>query len=505
MCENDRMTTSDRAEDYNFLATIRTPHETVKRVLCRLWLPRRVTGEIRMVFYPTQRQAEHHFGQLNPFSVYGRILGFPGNATTISASEVWVNSIPTRSLSGKRRETVFEADPVDLQVFTTARPDDTKGGKQRTHIDYILTPSPRELTPSTIRTIYASGAVRVRTVRQFSITLRNQRGLKFVKRHHHEEGDEGELTWADLRASEERVTTRRLFAQVDQKALDDLDDFLTLTTFSSRFVAVCVGIDSYSENGDRFLFYRKDRTAPRAVEQDTNNSVIDLSNFKPFIRKAYRWFARSGDSGPHELLRHALHLLTPRVDRTVESEFTTLFAALETIVLWHRRRADLEWIVEDVEQWVALRKDIGDFLKQHDLLKNDKESRKLMRAKLGELRRVPFSTAFESLCMTYAVNLSDLWPVLGRSGEMPLSEIRNHIVHGSTLSWGQFLALGHARHHLRWTVERILLAVIGWPVAESKVRPDWLARNRTAMIELESSRRAMRGLPLLQRGSTEGT
>jgi hypothetical protein len=272
---------------------------------------------------------------------------------------------------------------------------------------------------------------------------------------------------------------------------------LLLVSFAARYRVVCIGIDAYTEAGDHFVFYRKKITVPDEAEEDFNDAVIDPSDFKKFISKAYRRYIATGDDGPHELLRHALHLVMPRSHRTAESEFTTLYAALETLVLWHPRAIGLEFIIENDKDWSQLRDDLGEFLKQHPMLKDDKEKRKLIRAKLGELRRVPFTVAFERFCGDFGVDVADLWPVVGKVSEMSLSEIRNHTVHGSTLKWSQWLALIVAREHLRWTVERMLLAIFGWPVEESKVRPAWLAKNRTAMIDLEASRRAMKGLPEL--------
>lgn len=273
-------------------------------------------------------------------------------------------------------------------------------------------------------------------------------------------------------------------------------------TFASRYSVACVGVYAHSEHGDHFTFYRKNVTVPPPEKQDRNDAVIDLSDFAKFIKQAYSRFIASGKDGPHELLRHALHLVKPNQDRTVESAFTTLYAALETLVLWHRRRVGLEWIVEDEDKWDHFREDLGKFLKEHALTKNNKEMRRLMRPKLDELRRAPFSAAFERFCTDYAVDLSDLWPVVGKGRDMPLSEIRNQIVHGSALKWSQWLALGHAREHLRWTVERRLLGVFGWPLQNSKIRPDWLARNTSAMVELQTARDAMEGLPAVSAAIT---
>lgn len=498
MCDDPSMRNKDDAEDYNFFATLRMPNETVRRVLCRLWRPRRMTDRIRMVFYPTERQAS----QIEPsrFSVEGRITGLPGNAIKIRASEVWADSIPSRSLGKRRYETVFEADPIDLQIMEAARPGNKKEGVLKAYINYVVTPDPRELSPASMFTYMGDGAVRVRTARRFSFTLRGRRRLDFAKRYRHERRGDEEVTWSELVAKEQRTLTRAEFSRVDERHLDELDDFLLLVSFAARYRVVCVGIDAYTEAGDHFTFYRKNMTVPEPVKQDLNDAVVDVSDFGRFIRKAYRRFIASGDGEPHELVRDALYLVMPHEDRTIESEFTTLYAALETLVLWHRRAVGMELIIQDNKEWSEVRAALARCVKEHPLLKSNKEKRKLLYDKLGELRRVPFSAAFDSFCSYYDVDVTDLWPVTGKAAEMPLSEIRNHIVHGSALKRSQLLALGRAGDHLRWTVERMLLAVLGWPVAESKVRPAWLAKNRSAMIELGESRRAMQGLPSLPPG-----
>jgi hypothetical protein len=397
-------------------------------------------------------------------------------------------------LSKTRHETVFEADPIDLQILRTRPREGKKRGAMNAFVNYILTPSSSELTPFNMLTYMGTGAVRSKTVRKFAFTLVGRRRLDFVKRYHHEARGDEDVAWRQLSALHNRTMARAEFGRVDGDTLAALDDFLALVTFASRYRVACVGVDAFSEHGDHFTFYRKNVTAPPFQKQDRNDAVIDLSDFEKFIRQAYPRFMNSDTNGPNELLRHALHLVKPEEDRTVESAFTTLYAALETLVLWHRRRVGLEWIIEDADEWNQLREDLGKFLKEHPLTKDNKESRKLIRSKLGELRRAPFSAAFERFCADYAVDLTDLWPVVGKASDMPLSEIRNHIVHGSVLEWSQWLALGDAREHLRWTVERMLLGVFGWNVGDSKVRPDWLARNTAAMAGLRSAREAMMGL-----------
>ncbi|MEA2490569.1 MAG: hypothetical protein QOH21_2361, partial [Acidobacteriota bacterium] len=191
------------------------------------------------------------------------------------------------------------------------------------------------------------------------------------------------------------------------------------------------------------------------------------------------------------LLRHAMNLIRPMKSPNVAPDFATAYAALETIVLWHRRRKGLEYIIEKEDEWNALRDRLGKFLKQDPLLTGDKGRRAMIKNKLGELRRAPFSAAFEDFCREYSVDLNDLWPVVGKAREMPLSEIRNRIVHGVVFDRTQIEALHRAGEHLRWTIERMLLAIFGWPVDESNVRPEML-RIYFAKMNLDNYRRAMR-------------
>ena len=186
------------------------------------------------------------------------------------------------------------------------------------------------------------------------------------------------------------------------------------------------------------------------------------------------------------------------METTGEGEFTSLYAVLESIVLWYRKSKGFELIVADQEEWRMLQDDVRTFLKNHRVLQGSEPARKERRAmilrKVGELRRVPFAVALDKFCEEYGVKLDDLWPVLtDKRGEISLTDIRNRIVHGTPVSPTQFHALIGAKQHMRWVVERSLLAVLGWPLEKSKVRPDFLARNLTAMIELAQDRQDMKG------------
>lgn len=234
-------------------------------------------------------------------------------------------------------------------------------------------------------------------------------------------------------------------------------------------------------------------TVPEQHTWDSDESVIDLVDFNDFVRAAYANFVAIG---PDPLIRHALHLLVPRAEQTMESSFTSLYAALETLVLWHREKQRLVYIIEEEDDWKHFSSDLRKYLRKHEFMQGDepqqKTKRAMMSAKVNELRRVPFRTAADSLLAEYSVILDDLWPLHARLPDISLTEIRNRIVHGGTFARSHYRALSGALKHIRWTAERVMLGVLKWPVEKSKIRPASIQKF-TVMQELGIDREALKG------------
>jgi len=68
-----------------------------------------------------------------------------------------------------------------------------------------------------------------------------------------------------------------------------------------------------------------------------------------------------------------------------------------------------------------------------------------------------------------AIDLSDLWPLNGKKSDKSLSAIRNAAVHGDVFTASDWKALSFAAENLQWTLERILLASLGWDIGISNV------------------------------------
>jgi hypothetical protein len=159
---------------------------------------------------------------------------------------------------------------------------------------------------------------------------------------------------------------------------------------------------------------------------------------------------------------------------------------LETLILHFKRREGLEPVLPKTV-WVALKKYLKNCVKKSTDPKLERKQRASICRKLGELNRVSLGEAFDAFCGKYAIDLADLWPVVEKKGVTGLSDIRNKLIHGDPFPLDLFGALSVANEHLGYTLERVIVRVLGWDVGETKIKPAYLRVNLCAMKELPSA------------------
>lgn len=200
--------------------------------------------------------------------------------------------------------------------------------------------------------------------------------------------------------------------------------------------------------------------------------LIAPDEAEEFVRHACQTLARLEGK---EILRRAVHFTITVNDETAENSFICLYAALESTLTFFRHEGDYKILAR--EDFLRLERELRRWLKNHELLAHESAKRGLIYEKIKELNRFPFSYVFKKFCEQYGISLDDLWPVPGRPEEWPLAEIRHRLIHGDPFESCPAEALVCAREHLRWTVERMLLSVLGWPVSQSAVSPARLAQT----------------------------
>ena len=205
-------------------------------------------------------------------------------------------------------------------------------------------------------------------------------------------------------------------------------------------------------------------------EGGAGDALIEPDDLGEFVRAAADALAASERK---EVLRRALDFMTPVPGEPFGRAFLILFSALESTLTF--ARGDGEYKIMPREEFARLERELKAWLRRQPPFSEDAERRALVYEKTRELNRLPFSRVFERFCERRGVGLSDLWPLVGRLDGWPLLEIRHRLVHGDPFAGPPAEALGCAAAHLRWTAERVLLAVLGWPVGRSNVSPARLA------------------------------
>lgn len=459
--------------DYKLRVTIRTDGIKVSHVSCKVYLPKAKTDPVVLVFSPTRQQA-NLLVPVFECSIEGHLRDLAGVRTHIRATKVYLHGPSTKYWGRAQWEVRLEGAPTDLSVVRSY-PGQATELKNKVVGTFWLTRS-LMLEPYKMIEHLGTGEVRVQTVRQVSFKLQADLQLNFDTHYQHTKNEAGhDVTFPELVAVFERPAQRRGSSKVGDNLLQYVDDFLRIVSFAERQQCVCVGWEAADKRGIEAYFRRNIAIPSPRKEHSLNDVLIDIKDFQEFAQTTYDRFV----ADPSPLVRQALTYALYREDQAVENSFMTLYAAIETLLLHYRRANGLENAL-DRDAWESVARNLKQCLRTDPRLSADRSVRQLMYEKLPELNRVSFGTAFRKFCDHNAIDLGDLWPVGKDPSGISLSDIRNKLVHGEHFIPPQIIPLIVALQHLRWVVERMILAFFGWPVARSTVRSQFLAANMTS-------------------------
>jgi hypothetical protein len=214
-----------------------------------------------------------------------------------------------------------------------------------------------------------------------------------------------------------------------------------------------------------------------------NTGLVPLHEFEEFLTISWPIFQTSPYA---QAIRSAIYALLPMTDRTEDGHFTAMFSALEELALVFKRLSKNEKLLGSAK-WKRLAKKIEEVLDGEGLTD---EVHLQMKEKIIELNRAPVKRVLTDFIAHNGAEIADLWPLFSarRDG---LIDIRNRIVHGDMDMDASIGSLSVATRHLKWTLERIVLAILNWPAERSEIAPRVLKQHATAMIHLEEARSAM--------------
>jgi len=469
----------NREENHLVKATLVVQDTEINGVPCKIYLPERIHEKPYVVFKPSKEDA-HKIMASHKGALRANIYGFDKEIqTTIEAPEVYFSGSFTKHWGDDISETTVPGEPQDLHVIHHLR---NHEGQEKTHIVFWVSPN-KFLTPSMICSNSYTGDIKYERVRNLEFRIKDNVQIVFEKHFNSKTAQNGDLLqWSFLVACADLNVPADDVETLKNNILPDIDDFLLIASFAARERTSCLGWTATDKNSHS-TFYRGNYTFPEDNDDSSmDDGVIDIKYFERFMQKSYPAFLKFENK---LAIRHALYSAVPSTPQTLETSFLRTFSGLETLILDFRRRENLEFALPENE-WLALRSYLQKCIKESTKPKLELKQRASIYRKLGELNRVSLGEAFEVFCQKYSIDLEDLWPVFGKKGIVGLADIRNRLIHGDPFPHDLFGTLIVANEHLKYTLERVILRVLGWDVGETKVRLAYLGEHFLVMKALPS-------------------
>ena len=116
-----------------------------------------------------------------------------------------------------------------------------------------------------------------------------------------------------------------------------------------------------------------------------------------------------------------------------------------------------------------------------------------MYSKLSELNRIPLRLVFERFCQVHEMTIQDLWPMFSKDSDGPgLYDIRNYLLHGKSLPNEGLDAFCVATENLKWTLERMLLTWLAWPLERTDISREVLEKRTIPLMNIPEKRNLLR-------------
>lgn len=344
------------------------------------------------------------------------------------------------------------ADPVDLLIANAYLPEPGAGEFE---VQYVLSPSVI-LRPIHIRSSSYTGEVHIQYGRRIEIVSKNGRQVTFTLRFPTGHDEQPEFAQPTLVAECKCASISEA-----QELFSWIDALLVLVSFVER--RRCSSFGWSASNGrSEAQYFRAGMWFDD--ERDDRDPIIEPLQFAEFVAASSVAF-ESDEVGA--ILRQVMNCLVSAQTLPIEPSYLLIFSALEAAVTSYARSTGQDKVVAE-RKFKVVRKNLSDCLSGKNL---SSEASDRMRAKIEELNRRSLADIFATFVQAKGVLHDDLWPLRSDGSGASLASIRNQLAHGAPISPEQYGAMNIALIHLRWLVERIVLASLGWPCDKSSVSP----------------------------------
>ncbi len=480
------MDTQSEHEKANFVvkATINSLGNDVPDICCEVFLPERITSKPIFKFRPTLEQYNkinfHENGSLK-----ASIVGFDKSIQVDIYSPIIYFCNPSRIFhDGEFLECSFIGQPQHLRIVKHLENDINN---IKTYLTLWITPNPM-LKPVMIRESDYKGNVRYKRGKRCKIKITRNRKIVFDEFFREKKSDEDTFSqWFHLVGLTVTDIPAANVDAIKDKLLPAVDDLLYIVSFGSRIRTACIGWDAV-DGLNLVHYYRGEFSFPTAINKASiNHGLVERMFFEDFVEICYNSFLGYSDK---DAMRQAMLSLVSDRNRVIEETFLSVYAGLESLVLAYRRENDIISVISNEKEWRSIRKGIRKNIFNTIKQKLLPEQRCQIYKKIDELNKIPLSVAFERFCSYYNIEILDLWPLFKTDKSIGLTDIRNRLIHGGNIPIELLSAFVLANDNLRYTLERSLIKIFGFPVEKTRLDPCHI-RKDNSLEKIEKEQEAM--------------
>lgn len=426
------------------------------------------------------------------FSIEGDVIGFDGTLEKkIVSNSVYRITGSTSYWSKGIPDTVIIGEPIDLTIIEYWKPESKHESSDMVRGYFMIEPRLKFPFIKSLEKSY-TGEINVRQLGEHKFTISPGVDLILDEFYNFSDSQEGKFECTPKTVAKFSTDTSTLQEIIN---FNEIDDFLMLVSFTKRKRHMCTGY-VISDSHTTKTYYRCRMAVERTEgDQDFFSELIDRASWNEFIAIAYKKMSGLDDE-KRGFLRRAVNCTISSKNEIFESSYITLYSGIESLIaLFSKEHPSSRKILANT-QWKTFKKGFEALLKEvfpespnGISEQSNLEKKNIMLNKLSNLNCYPMGKAFEMMTDTYNVDLHDLWPVYETGSKTKdLSWIRNELAHGRVIPFEKSSALVGAREHLKWTLDRLVLGFLGWPIEKSNVSKDFLSKNMACYCSLKEDR-----------------
>lgn len=468
----------ERAEDFLVHAKLKVQGQIIDNILCKIFLPERITDKPFLKFKPTADQ----YAQLTTShegSFEAELIGFDKKVeVSLDAPNVYFSGMVTKYWGPDFSESSLNGEPQNFHVIRHLTSNENP---RKTSLTIWISQNPM-LGPAMSKMSHYDGNIEYKRFRQLEFSLSSEINIKF-DRHFKDKiiGENESKQWSYLVACTDIDIPAREVIALQNKIFEKLDALLIVASLASRTRTAWVGWQA-CDHQVTTEYYRGNFTFPTGKSEPSfDQGLVEAKDFYDFLAVSYPAFINHPNK---EAVQNAIMSVVPGRKKVLEESFLSMFAGLEALILDFRRRENLEFAVPEPGEWEVIKRIIKDNISKTLKTDTTKNQRLYIYNKLEELNRIPLQVAFKKFCEFYDFDVSDLWPLFKTNNIIGLSDIRNKLTHGDHFSREFHDALWVAEENIRFMLERALVKILDWPIDKTEVSREFLANQSVALKDM---------------------